>query len=324
MDNPLISIIVPVYNLCDYINNTLDSIFQQTYTNIEVIAVDDGSTDGSAEALDKYLKKEDRLVVYHKKNGGVTDARLKGIEVSKGDYIGFVDGDDLIDPDMYERLIKNALNNHADISHCGYRIIRNSKVEYFYNTSKRIIQSNHAGIVDLLEGKFIEPGLCNKLFNKRLFSNLFNNDNFDRTLAINEDLQMNYFLFRASERSVFEDFCPYQYYKREGSASQGRKRPAFYEHPFKVRQIIMNDCVGTPEEDDAKKFFLSKAMNILCDLSCRNEENFVQLKKEIMDKLKEYDEFSNLLPKKQYYNYKLLKISPKLFFTINKFYRRLR
>lgn len=248
MNNPLISVIVPVYNLENYIEKTLNSIFQQSYSNIEVIAVDDGSKDNSSRILDKYAEKEIRLTVFHKENGGVSSARIKGIELSQGEYIGFVDGDDLIDSDMYERLLTNALINDADISHCGYRMIDGENTEFFYNTSKKVIQDNHRGLADLLEGKFVEPGLCNKLYKKELFKNILNKSLImDFSFKENEDLLMNYCLFSNAKKSVYEDFCPYQYIIRNTSASHGKVNRYFLSDPIKIGEILLKNTENDNE-----------------------------------------------------------------------------
>ena len=124
MMSDLISVIVPVYNLENYIVRTLDSILSQTYKNIEVIVVDDGSTDSSAKIIDDYADlHRDVIKILHIKNSGVSVARMKGVLAAKGDWIGFTDGDDVIEPDMYERLFDNAQKYNADISHCGYQMV---------------------------------------------------------------------------------------------------------------------------------------------------------------------------------------------------------
>ena len=104
MINNLISIIVPVYNVEEYLPACLDSIINQTYTEIEIILVDDGSTDSSGEICDRYAKIDERVKVIHKSNGGLSDSRNVGIQVAKGEYIGFVDSDDYVEFDMYETL----------------------------------------------------------------------------------------------------------------------------------------------------------------------------------------------------------------------------
>ena len=105
MAKPNISIIVPVYNIEEYLPRCIESILNQTYNNLELILVDDGSKDKSGEICDAYAKKDNRVVVLHKENGGSSSARNAGIAIAKGEYLGFVDSDDYIEPDMYEKMV---------------------------------------------------------------------------------------------------------------------------------------------------------------------------------------------------------------------------
>ena len=106
--NSLISVIVPVYNVEDYLDRCIESIINQTYKNLEIILVDDGSTDSSGKKCDEYALRDGRIKVFHKENGGVSSARNMGLDIATGDYIGFVDSDDLLEHNMYEMLLNNA------------------------------------------------------------------------------------------------------------------------------------------------------------------------------------------------------------------------
>lgn len=246
---PLISIVIPAYNLESYIEKTLDSVFAQTYHDLEVIAVDDGSTDETGYVLDRYAEKEIRLHVFHQQNAGVSRARLSGIRAAAGDYIGFVDGDDLIDPDMFQRLLENAKKHDADISHCGYRMVfPDGAVQDFYGSGKVLVQDRRAGLMDLLEGTLVEPGLCNKLFRRTLFDQLLDGQTImDLSLRENEDLLMNYCLFRSAQRAVFEDFCPYQYQIRTSSASHGGMKPHILKDPIRIGELLLQDTKTDPD-----------------------------------------------------------------------------
>ena len=145
-----ISVIIPVYNLEKYLARTLDSVLAQTYKNLEIILVNDGSADESPAIMEYYASLDSRIKTIHKENGGVTSARLSGVGAATGDWIGFVDGDDLIEPEMFERLIKNALHYQADISHCGYQMVFPSRVDYYYNTAKLVEQDHTTGLRDLI------------------------------------------------------------------------------------------------------------------------------------------------------------------------------
>lgn len=119
----LISVIVPVYKVERYLCRCVDSIIAQTYTNLQIILVDDGSPDGSGAICDDYAAKDSRITVIHKKNGGLSDARNEGLVAACGSYIGFVDSDDYIAVDMYEKLYKAIVACNADMSVCNFRYV---------------------------------------------------------------------------------------------------------------------------------------------------------------------------------------------------------
>ena len=240
MPTPLISIIIPACNVAPYLARTLDSVLAQSYSNLEVIAVNDGSCDDTAALLDAYSAKDARVRVIHKENGGVTSARLRGVAEAAGEWIGFVDGDDYIEPDMYARLVANALTHNADISHCGYQMVFPNRTDYYYGTGKLLLHDNTAGLSELLSGRTIEPGLWNKLFHRKLFRDLENL--MDCSIKISEDLLMNYWLFKAAGCSVFEDFCPYRYIVRKGSAANSAVNDHLLRDPLRVTHIFLSDC----------------------------------------------------------------------------------
>ncbi len=120
MKQALISIVIPVYKVEPYLSKCIDSILAQTYTNLEIILVDDGSPDNCPKICDEYAKLDNRIIVIHKENGGLSDARNAGIRIVTGEYIGFVDSDDYIDAKMYEILAQKITKYEADISICSY------------------------------------------------------------------------------------------------------------------------------------------------------------------------------------------------------------
>ena len=240
--NEKISIIIPAYNIEKELGRTLDSVLAQTYGNIEVIVVNDGSKDGTGAAMDAYAAKDRRIKAIHKENGGVTSARLRGVAEATGSWIGFVDGDDCIEPDMYQRLMKNALEHGADISHCGYRMVfPNGRVDWYYNTGRLVKQDRISGLEDLISGAFIEPGLWNKLFHKTLFHSLLHDGVIPEDIRNNEDVLMNYYLFKAAKSAVYEDFCPYHYVLRPGSAANAALNVYQLTDPIKVSRMIWQD-----------------------------------------------------------------------------------
>lgn len=127
----LISVIIPVYNMCEYLERCVNSVIGQTYCNLEIILVDDGSTDGSEKICDKYLNIDSRICVIHKKNGGLVSARKEGLMRARGKYIGFVDADDFIEKKFYEHLLDALICTQADIVQMGFIVERDGKKECF-------------------------------------------------------------------------------------------------------------------------------------------------------------------------------------------------
>ena len=241
-----ISIIVPAYNIAAALPRCLDSLLDQQYRDLEIIVVNDGSKDDTAAVMDAYAARDSRVKAIHKENGGVTSARLRGLEVATGEWIGFCDGDDFVEPDMYARLMTNALAHNAVISHCGYKMMFPSgKIDYYYNTGKLAVQAEKQGCTDLLEGSFVEPGLVNKIYRRELFAGLA--DWLDASIRINEDLLMNFFLFRQADMAVFEDFCPYHYILRKGSAAVSKLNEHKLADPIKVQHIMEAETKNEPE-----------------------------------------------------------------------------
>ena len=242
-----ISIVVPAYNIAEYLPRCLDSILDQTYKNIEVIVVNDGSKDNTEDVIKEYCQKDSRIKLISKINEGVTKARLTGMKAATGQWLGFVDGDDFIEPEMYETLLSNALKYEADISHCGYQMVFPSRVDYYHNTGKLIEQDKDSGIKDLLEGGFVEPGLWNKLYKKSLCDEFLKDDSMDFSIKITEDLLMNFYMFSKSEKSVYFDKCFYHYILRKGSAATSSVNENKLRDPLKVLNIIKSDCTDNEE-----------------------------------------------------------------------------
>ncbi len=218
MQTPLISVIVPVYKVEKYLHNCLDSIINQSYTNLEIILIDDGSPDNCGKICDEYAEKDFRVVVIHQKNSGVSHARNVGIDVAKGDYIGFVDSDDYIEPNFFELLITNALNHNADISYCGIKLIQpDGKVEDRFNTGKSSLKK----VEDIINGYFFNEEIkehmysqCNKVFKKEILEFLRYNENY----ALGEDILFMFEAIGRCERIYSEDKTLYHYLRRENSA----------------------------------------------------------------------------------------------------------
>lgn len=234
--NELISVIVPVYNIEQYLPACIESILAQTYTNLEIIFIDDGSTDGSGRVCDEYAAKDARIRVIHKPNGGVSSARNVGLDAATGTLIGFVDGDDTIAPEMYQILYSNMCEYKAEISHCGCKIVWRDRVELRGGTSSKMLYNGAQGVRELLSGQNIEPTLWNKLFRVILFENV----RLNTDIRVSEDLLANYYLFEQANRIVFDDSCLYHWVRREESCTRSKFSEKNLD-PLITARIIMRD-----------------------------------------------------------------------------------
>ncbi len=211
---PKISVIVPVYNVEQYVTRCLDSIIQQDMREIEIIVVDDGSTDGSGAICDQYAKVDRRVLVIHQDNQGLSMARNRGIDIARGEYIGFVDSDDWIASDMYSILYENAVREDADLSMINFY--------YILPVGEYVPFSKEGTGTKVLEGVYkVAHNIrtdnnfaWNKLYRRYLFDDI----RFPKG-KIFEDIFTSYRLVDKANRIVVSAECKYYYYQREGSIS---------------------------------------------------------------------------------------------------------
>lgn len=165
----LVSVIVPVYNVEKYVGDCIESLIRQSYKNIEIILVDDGSTDSSGQLCDVYATKDIRIKVIHKENGGLSDARNAGIDSARGVYYSFVDGDDFLAKDAILKMISGMKEKKCDISVCNMiRYFENGETEAFYIPSNTLKVLNSTDRFETLS----QPSVCNKIFKADLFNSV--------------------------------------------------------------------------------------------------------------------------------------------------------
>lgn len=221
---PKISIIVPVYKVENYINKCIDSVLNQTFKDFELILVDDGSPDRCGKICDEYSKKDSRVRVVHKENGGLSDARNRGIKEAKGEYIGFVDSDDYIDEYMYEILYDNLIKNNADISVCGIYDCYKDKIFQNNIDGKVHVFSNQEALKEVLYGKKLTAFAFNKLYKREVFDNI----RFP-VGKIYEDSFLIPTVFANSEKIVLVSVPKYYYIHREGSITSSKFSEKFFD-----------------------------------------------------------------------------------------------
>ncbi len=202
-----ISVIVPVYNTAELLPNCIESILKQTYENIELILVDDGSTDDSFHICKQYADNDDRVVVLHQENAGQGSARNLALNIATGDYIGFVDSDDWIDQDMYEILVRNLEKHGSNVSGC---------TDYADGDIQASDVVIYEGVALMEQHLLSLPGTgqspCDKLYKKEVWEGI----RFPQTRAY-EDCATIYRVLHKAQKLVFQKCAKYHYVKRENS-----------------------------------------------------------------------------------------------------------
>ncbi len=219
---PLISVIVPVYNVEQYLNKCVDSIINQTYKNLEIILVDDGSPDNCGEICEKYAQKDDRIKVIHKENGGQGSARNMGLDISKGEYIAFVDSDDWIDSDMYECMMSDLLEHSADMSMCNFWIVNGEKISAEAEQEDIIIMNNKQLMEFYYSDSRMNTSPCNKLYKKDLWEGIRYPEKVFR-----EDELILYKVMLKANKAVHIGLPKYFYYIRIGSSEHSGFSPKY-------------------------------------------------------------------------------------------------
>lgn len=229
-DRPCVSVIVPIYRGEAYLRPCVESLLAQSHRNIEIILVDDGSPDACPEICDSYARRDRRIKVIHKQNGGLVSARKAGLEASTGEYIGYVDGDDWVEPEMYEDMIDNAVRHGADVVASGHKEeLEGLVVEVLQNTvacglysGARLVSDIYAKM--LYSGKFSQFGIFSYVWNK-LFRRtvLFDNQmRVDERIFIGEDAACVYPCLLASNVVCVTDSAHYHYRQRVDSSIKTR------------------------------------------------------------------------------------------------------
>jgi len=212
-EHPLLSVIVACYNLEQYVDRCVSSIVAQTYQNLEIILIDDGSSDQTGKLCDAWQDKDHRIRVIHQPNEGPSMARKNGIENASSDYITFVDADDWIDKNMYTDMMKALLSTNSDIAQCGYRKVYedNCSAEFAMPSPYEVVNRQESVLLILEDIKW-KSFMWNKIFKKHLFDNVV----FLKGLDLAEDFICQY-LFHNASQSVYLSNEYYFYYQREES-----------------------------------------------------------------------------------------------------------
>ena len=265
----LISIIVPIYNVEKYLEKCIESILHQTYEKFELILVDDGSPDSCGKICDDYSKNDRRIKVIHKKNGGLSDARNAGIEIAKGEYIGFIDSDDYISPDMYKELLDGCLKNQADIAMCGRYIVSEGyevlKEEFIIDGLEKY--SSKTAIGKLLLWDSCDSAAWDKLYKKSLFEGI------QYPIGVmSEDYDVTSRLFAKANRIIHVGKALYYYVQRNGSITKQRFNRNRFETIYQVYNLASFVNSSYPELKDNARYFVAQHLISLERYSLRCDD----------------------------------------------------
>lgn len=273
----LISIIVPIYKVEKYLNKCIESILNQTYSNLEIILIDDGSPDKCGEICDFYKNKDSRIKVIHKKNEGVSKARNIGLDISKGKYIMFVDSDDYIDKNMIKELRKLITEQSADIAIGGVIDVDENNNQINMSKKRTTFTFNQLeAIRELLDENYFNSVCWGKLYK----ANLWKNKRFCENSKIGEDLEILYEVFEKIQKVVINtEKCYYYYTVRQNSVTHQE----YNEKWKKAIEICRNIKERTEKKypkivDSAIKKYVN--INIKCiQLIAKNSTNKSEMEK---------------------------------------------
>lgn len=250
-DDKLISVIVTAYNIENYLPRCVDSLLAQTYEPMEIILVDDGSTDGTAGICDEYARKSSLIRVIHKENGGPSSARNEGLKIAKGDYIGYVDGDDWTEPDMYKDMLRACLDTGAQIAICSYRQVGEG-AEEVHPTGKVLSLSRQEALELYISGNpqyHIYHSVWSKLFDRTVIEDI----RFPEGRK-SEDIMYTTWALTKASKCVFLDTLYYNYMvDRSGSIMNSRLHERRFQDEIPFWKEQMKYLKGLGMEELAEK-----------------------------------------------------------------------
>ena len=281
---PKISIIVPVYKAEKYLHICIDSILAQTFTDFELILVDDGSPDNSGKLCDEYASKDNRIKVVHKKNGGVSSARQAGIDKAIGEYTIHADPDDWVESTMLEELYKKAKEDNADIVICDYW-------EEFENSQRYISQApsstdRHSLLSDMLNQK-LHGSCCNKLVKRECYEIV----KFPVGLNYSEDLYVNINFVNNGAKVGYlnKAFYHYNLFTNDNSIMRGNKKP-LYLQGLKFVELISDCC----KKEEFPEGYSTQYADLAIRAFCCNAHSTIELKR-LLQKWEKEDHFKRKL-----------------------------
>lgn len=327
----MLSIIIPCYNCEKTISRCLDSILSQTYTDFEVLAIDDGSNDNTYKYLKMYENKDNRIRPISKENGGPSSARNLGLSLAKGDYIGFVDSDDYISNNMYELLIKKVVECDAQIAICNYSVVNENGEQTNIKHVLSPYYSSHKEIVNGIIRQYYDgdptglAGPCNKLYNKKFISS--SQITFDDKLYRAEDWWFNLKLYEKAERIVTLQESLYFYWQGNPDSLM-KKMNADYYSQWKTARLYLEEKNKIYKFNYDKNIFYKELLlnihSLLISLSKNNQDISFIIKDPFYKKIISFDKYTSICVKICHFSSKLnIKLTKYTYAFLAKIYKLL-
>lgn len=264
MSRPHISIIIPVYNVAKYLNRCLESVVNQTHKHIEIILVDDGSPDNCPQMCDEWAKNDSRIKVVHKKNEGLGLARNTGMQHATGEFIAFIDSDDFVELDMYEKLYNKAISNNADIVYCGYKqgLSDGSYIEKAdFNeertfNNKADIEKHSIRYFFPLNGSLMMMSVWHSIYKREVIKTDF----YSERKVVSEDLHFQLSAILNSKKIIYIPDSLYYYCYNQSSLSHTFKISKFYGFQELTRLLL---DLYPNEKHYVYKFYFNSTINII-------------------------------------------------------------
>ena len=321
-DKPLISVVVPVYKVEPYLKKCVESILAQTYSNLEIILVDDGSPDNCGKICDYFKQKDPRVTVIHKSNGGLSSARNAGIENAHGEYIGFVDSDDAIEPYMYEKLYQAIQRDKTKLAVCA--------VNYVYEDGK-ILRKPGIGrdkIFDFAQA-MIEMNL-HRLFDMATWSKLYHRDLFEKLRfpvgKLSEDYYVMFRILDRAQKISYVDVACYNYLQRKNSVT--RSVNINHDHEYAAFEQMEYLKEKHPELNIVGHVAYASAALTVYDSYIKNKVRCPKEKlehfKQVVKENEEYIRQADFLPKSKRIQFQLFGLSTWLYNVVFKTYRKIK
>ncbi|MBQ3544327.1 MAG: glycosyltransferase [Lachnospiraceae bacterium] len=289
-----ISVIVPIYNTEMYLNRCIDSIINQTYDNLEIILVNDGSNDSSGHIIDEYAKKDSRVIPIHKKNGGVSSARNVGMKVATGEYIGFVDSDDWIEADMYEKMANEIKYESLDMVICGFFKDNGMNVSEVRNNKS--ISSKVFGGEEMLKYVFYREDYrafaaysWNKIVKKKLLG-LSKYCEFNENISIGEDVLWLVNISQHIKKVKYINNTLYHYVQNEDSvmhSADARKKVDLIKVYLNVIDILEKQDIPKDVLIFVKRFLVYHSMNVAKSAMIEDDMQCMRCAQDVMKKYKQ-------------------------------------